>query len=196
MGRPLTEGMATGNSVQLCSNPRSNHITSVVENTRWLFWDHKLLIILYCMNMHTVLCLLFLAALHRATDAIDCTGLPTASIIAPRLQALIDSDGGEGGKQIFVQDGPYFTCQVQGTTMGTYQELSVIMTYTVSNDNAVRVKQFEMVCLAFGSLRYWEQQSGSLANVDNNVDFMNTPTWINCSVCTGAANNDHHCQGE
>ena len=145
--------------------------------------------------MHTVLCLVLLAALHHTTDALNCN-LPTASTIFPRLQALVDSSGGEGGQVISVQDGPYFTCQVQGTTMGTYQQLSVIMTYTVSSDNAIRIKQFELVCLEFGTFRYWEQKSGSLVNLDSNVDFMNIPTWINCSVCTGAANNDHHCQGE
>ena len=129
-------------------------------------------------------------------EATDCTGLPDDDIVDSRLQNLVNTEGGEGGAQIHVQDGPFFTCLVQGTTMGTYQQLSVITTYTVptSSDTSLRVAQFEMDCINFNGGK-WNGRSGSLNTVDGSVDYENIEVRTNCSECTENATNDHHCEG-
>ena len=130
------------------------------------------------------------------TEAVDCTGLPTDTVLSARLMGLIDSSGGEGGETLKqIEDGPFYTCQVQGSTMGTYQMLSVIVTYTITgSDTAVRVGQFELDCLEFNSLFSWEAVSNSLADT-NVVDYVNIAVRTDCSSCTSTASNDHHCQG-
>ena len=102
--------------------------------------------------MKSSILLVLLVLLPLYSEATDCTGLPSNETIILRLQNLVDSEGGEGQQTIAVQDGPFYTCLVQGTTMGTYQELSVIMTYTVptSSDTSVRVSQIEMDCTDIG----------------------------------------------
>ena len=129
-------------------------------------------------------------------EATDCTGLPDDDIVKSRLQNLVSSEGGEGSTDIQVQDGPFHTCLVQGTTMGTYQQLSVIMTYTVpaSSDTSLRVNQFEMNCFNFNN-GFWLERSGSLNTVDGSVDYVNITVLTNCSECTEDATNDHHCEG-
>ena len=140
-----------------------------------------------------VLLLLTLIPLH--TEAVDCTGLPTDTELAARLEGLIDSSGGEGGQTLKqIEDGPFYTCQVQGSTMGTYQMLSVIVTYTITGtDTAVRVRQFELDCLEFDSMFYWEAVANTLAAVS--VDYVNIAVRTDCSSCTNTASNDHNCQG-
>ena len=134
------------------------------------------------------------------SEAVDCTvtGLPTDTALSARLKGLIDNSGGEGGQTLKqIEDGPFYTCQVQGSTMGTYQMLSVIVTYTITGtDTAVRVGQFELDCLEFNSIPYWEAVTNSLATVDSNVvDYVNIAVRTNCSSCTNTASNDHNCQG-
>ena len=135
-----------------------------------------------------------LVLLPLYSEAADCTGLPSDSIVEIRLQNLFNSEGGEGTQTIAVQDGPFYTCLVQGTTMGTYQQLSVIATYTVSGDTSLRVSQIEMDCIdLFGGT--WDGRSGSLNTVDGSVDYENIEVLTNCSECTETATNDHHCEG-
>ena len=135
------------------------------------------------------------------SEAVDCTvtGLPTDTALSARLKGLIDSSGGGEGSETLdqIEDGPFYTCQVQGSTMGTYQLLSVIVTYTITGtDTAVRVGQFEMRCLEFNSMFSWEAVTNSLAAVDSNVvDYVNISVRTNCSSCTNTAGNGHHCQG-
>ena len=108
----------------------------------------------------------------------------------------MDSEGGEGGATISAQDGPYYTCQVQGTIMETYQQLSIIMTYNTNNNAAIRVRQFELDCYDLGNDNSdWDSRSGSLITVGNTVDYMNIAVFTNCSACTGTNTNDNHCQG-
>ena len=149
------------------------------------------------MKSYLLLFLTFcLIPLH--TEAVDCTGLPSNSALSARLKSLIDSSGGEGGETLKqIEDGPFYTCQVQGSTMGTYQMLSVIVTYTITgSDTSIRVGQFELDCLEFNSMFSWEAVSNSLAAVDTNVvDYVNISVRINCSSCTNTASNDHNCQG-
>ena len=141
--------------------------------------------------------LLAISLIPLYTEAGDCTGLPTDTELSARLQAIVDSEGGEGGALLDQVGVPFYTCQVQGSTMGTYQMLSVIVTYTiVGTDTAVRVRQFEMNCLEFNSMFLWDAVSNSLAAVDTNVvDYVNIAVRTDCSSCTNTASNDHNCQG-
>ena len=146
------------------------------------------------MTIHCFLLLLVLLPLH--SEATDCTGLPDDGIVEINLQVLVDSEGGEGDDVIVVQDGPFYTCLVQGTTMGTYQQLSVILAYVVtgSSDTSLRVSRFDMDCIPFDG-GIWVERSGSLNTVDGSVDYENITVLTNCSECTEDATNDHHCQG-
>ena len=149
------------------------------------------------MGMKSYL-LLFLSfcLIPLPTEATDCIGLPTN--LAARLKGLIDNSGGEGGQTLNqIEDGPFYTCQAQGSAVGTYQMLSVIVTYTITGtDTAVRVRQFEMYCLEFNSMFFWDAVANSLAVVDTNVvDYVNIAVRTDCSSCTNTAGNDHHCQG-
>ena len=142
--------------------------------------------------------LLLLTLIPLYTEAVDCTGLPTDTELSARLKSLVDSSGGEGGETLKqIEDGPFYTCQVQGSTMGTYQTLSLIVAYTVTGtDTAVRVGQFELFCLEFDSMFNWEAVINSLAGVDTNfVDYVNIAVRTDCGSCTNTAGNDHHCQG-
>ena len=140
--------------------------------------------------------LLLLTLIPLYTEAADCTGLPTGTDLDNGLQAAINSDVGEGGQLLDqIENGPFYTCQVQGTTVGTYQMLSAIVTYTVGGDSTVRVRQFELNCLEFNSMFSWEAVSGSLAAVDTNVDYVNIAVRTNCGSCSNTASNDHNCQG-
>ena len=146
------------------------------------------------MTIHCLLLLLVLLPLH--SEATDCAGLPDDSTVEYRLQVLFNSEGGEEPQSVLAQDGPFYTCLVQGTTMGTYQQLSVIMTYTVptSSDTSLRVSQFDMDCIPFDG-GIWVERSGSLNTVDGSVDYENIGVLTNCSECTETATNDHHCEG-
>ena len=141
--------------------------------------------------------LLLVAMSFIATDATDCNSIPDSSFLAVRLQALVDSEGGEGANVVItVQDGPFYTCQLQGTTIETYQELSVIMTYTVTGSPELRIRQFELDCVGSGDNTGWDSRSNSLLTIDGNiVDYTNIAVFTNCSSCTGSANNDNHCKG-
>ena len=98
------------------------------------------------MELFYLLLLLVLLPLH--SEAIDCTGLPDdvhCKWQVTELWLILKEE--RDLQTIVVQDGPFYTCLVQGTTMGTYQHLSVIMTYKVpDNDDVLRVRQFEMDC--------------------------------------------------
>ena len=133
------------------------------------------------------------------TEATDCTGLPSNAVLSNGLINALLSGGEDGGVTLDpqIEDGPFYTCQVQGSTMGTYQMLSVIVTYTIAGtDTAVRVGQFELYCSEFNNIVYWEMVPGSLTLVDTNVvDYVNIAVRTDCSSCTSTASNDHHCQG-
>ncbi len=139
--------------------------------------------------------LLAISLLPLHSEAVDCTGVPSNSVLRDRLQALVDSEGGEGGQLLDQIGGPFYTCQVQGSAMGTYHMLSAIVTYNIDGDATVRVRQFEMTCIEFDGVRSWETVTGSLTEVDSSVDYANIAVRTDCSSCINTADNDHHCQG-
>ena len=136
------------------------------------------------------------ATLSVGTKANDCE-LPSKDHLETRLQVLVNGVGGDQNDVIItVQDGPFYTCQVQGTIKGTYQMVSVIMTYTDDSGSPdLRIRQFELECLGSGSTD-WDEVSNSLITIDSNVDYTNIVVFTNCSSCDGSAsNNDNHCVG-
>ena len=68
------------------------------------------------------------------------------------LKALVANGAGEDSASVTVTivSGPFFTCQVQGTAVGTYQEVSLIVIYSSNQDHISAVRQFEMECIDFG----------------------------------------------
>ncbi len=147
-------------------------------------------------QLHQVLFISMFLTLCKNASAIDCIGLPSDASLLGRLQNLVDdSAGGEVGDQVSIVAGPFYTCQVQGTTKGTYQELSAIVEYSIAGSNTVILRQFEMDCISAGMITGWEGRTGSLQTVDGSVDYTNIAVFTNCSSCTSSASNDNHCQG-
>ena len=135
------------------------------------------------------------SAFHN-TLAHDCTGIPSNNFTEAQLQIMLDSIGGEGAETITVESGPNFTCLVQGTIKGTYQELSVMMSYFYADalNMETTVGQFEMDCVSYGGTTDWDSRPGSLVMVSgSNQDSIGL--WKNCSSCTANAGNRNHCQG-
>ena len=143
------------------------------------------------------LSLLFFAfVLPIYSEAVDCPTLPDNTTVENAFKTLLASQGGEGDPaNVFIQDGPYYTCQVQGTTMGTYQEVAVIMTYTTSTDPTTQIGQIAMDCVGSGNNVGWDSRSNSLSKLSSSVDYMNIPLFTNCSSCTIDANNENYCEG-
>ena len=88
--------------------------------------------------------------------------------------------------------GPFFTCRVQGTAVGTYQKVSLIVIYDSSEGHDDAVGQFEMFCFSGG---VWDSVSNSLSTPG--VDYTTISLRTNCSDCvTNSPPNENHCQCE
>ena len=88
----------------------------------------------------------------RSVVAVNCPGLPTTTNdIQPALRTLLANNVGEvpASVTVTIVSGPLFTCQVQGTAVGTYQEVSLIVIYNSSEGHDDAVGQFEMFCVSF-----------------------------------------------
>ena len=127
----------------------------------------------------------------------DCTGLPTINQdIHPALLAFIRNGVGENPDSVTVTivSGPFFTCQVQGTAVGTYQEVSLIVIYDSNEGHDDAVGQFEMRCVEINGNRLWDRDS---VLSTPGVDFTTISLWTNCSSCvTISPPNENHCQRE
>ena len=137
-------------------------------------------VVVYCM-----LCALF----PCFSVAADCT-LPTTNILESLLQDLTT----EGGDQqtVSIESNPFYTCQVQGTTIGTYQQLSVIVQYTVDEDGSIIMsRQFELMCSQGTG---WESVLDSLTTPPLNFVTIGLRTY--CTACSRFAGNDNHCHSE
>ena len=140
--------------------------------------------------------ILLLALLPIYSEAVDCPTLPDTITVENAFKTLFASQGGEGDPDnVFIQEGPYYTCQVQGTTNGTYQEVAVIMTYTTSTDTTTQIGQCVMDCVGSGNNVGWDGRSNSFEELSSSVDYMNIPLFTNCGRCTKDANNENYCQG-
>ena len=142
---------------------------------------------------------LLLVWLHTsAVLANSCVGLPVLSFIGARFQNLLDSTSGEGGQTITAQSVSY-ACQAQGSTMGTYRELSVVIQYTssIDNDASTQTALFDMECILDGgnNLAY-DEVDGSFYDLDaNSVDPATIDLRTDCSSCTGGTAVNDRCDG-
>ena len=132
----------------------------------------------------------------RSIVALNCPGLHTTeNDIQSALETLVANSTSIGENPasltVTIVSDPFFTCQAQGTAAGTYQEVSLIVTYD-SNSNYNAVGQFEMICV---SGERWESVSNILSTPG--VNYTNISLWTNCSECvTSSPPNENHCQCE
>ena len=140
---------------------------------------------------------LLLGDILRNVVSVDCPELPTINNdIQPALRNLVSLNAGEdpGSVTVAIVSGPFFTCQVQGTAVGTYQKVSLIVTYNSNQGDNNAVGQFEMECIDLGgNNRLWDSVSGSLSTPG--VYYTTISLWTNCSDCvTSSPPNENHCQ--
>ena len=130
--------------------------------------------------------------------AVDCSGLPnTATDVQPALRTLLANTVGEDPASITVTilSGPFFTCEVHGTAVGTYQDVSLIAMHTSNQQNHMNVvRQFEMFCVTGG---LWDFASAASGLSTPGVDYTTISLWTNCSDCvSNSPPNENHCQCE
>ena len=137
----------------------------------------------------------------RSVVAVDCPGLPTTiTDIQPALRTLLVANSSsleeDRASVTVIVSVPFFTCQVQGTAVGTYQEVSLIVIYDSQGHNMNNVVgQFEMICIEISGNRLWDIVSNSLSTPG--VDYTTIRLWTNCSKCvTDSPPNKNHCQRE
>ena len=66
----------------------------------------------------------------RNDVAVNCPGLPTTTTdIQPILRNLTSQCEDSASVIDIIVSGPFFTCKVQGTEVGTYQKVSIIVIY-------------------------------------------------------------------
>ena len=132
----------------------------------------------------------------RNVVAVNCPGLPTISTdIQPALRTLVRNSIGDGSVTVTIESGPFFTCQVQGTEVGTYQKVSLIMIYDSSDGDDDAVGQFEMECIEISGNKLWSSVANSLSVPG--VDYTTISFRTDCSDCiTSSPPNENHCQCE
>ena len=149
---------------------------------------------MFCLTIMVFL----LGDILRNVVSVNCPGLPTTTTdIQPALRNLVANNVGEDPASVTVTivSGPFFTCQVQGTEIGTYQDVSLIVIYDSSASHNDAVGQFEMICVEINGNRLWDYVSGSLSTPG--VDYTTISLWTNCSDCvTTNPPNENHCQCE
>ena len=141
-----------------------------------------------CLNLIVFL----LGDILRSVVAVNCPGLPTTSNIQQALETLVANSTSVREHErvtVTIMSGPFFTCQVQGTKVGTYQEVSLIVFYNSNQGN--NISQFEMFCVSDGQWGYVDSFSTP------GVDYTSISLWTNCSECVSNISlNENHCQCE
>ena len=143
-------------------------------------------------NIIIVLVILFLYEVIT-TNAQECDTLQSDSTLESNLQSLLTSEEGE------VVINPnlltvMYTCMAQGMTMGSYREVSVIVTYD-NVANSPQSRQFDLECvLGKGVTLGWQGIGSSLDFAPSGFETLETRT--NCSQCRRDANNDYDCEGK
>lgn len=95
----------------------------------------------------------------NAIGLVDCEGLPDLGTLGTQLDRLVtQSNESIISTGVSSYSALEYTCQVQGTALGTYREVSVIMEYS-DESGASEVVQFEMSCLDFDG--NWDAQLDS-----------------------------------
>ena len=99
--------------------------------------------------LYLTLMVFLLGDILRNVVAVKSPGLPTTSTdIQPALRGLVANSIGENPADVTVtiESGPVFTCHVQGTAVGTYQEVPLIVIYDSNKGHNDVAGQFEMRC--------------------------------------------------
>ena len=143
-------------------------------------------------NIISVLVILFLYEVIT-TNAQECDTLPSDSILESNLLSLLVSEGGEDPSIDPNLLTVMYTCMAQGMTMGSYREVSVIVTYN-NVANSAQSRQFDLQCVLSGGNTGWQGIGGSLDSAPSGFETLETRT--NCSQCSIVANNDHDCVGK
>ena len=138
------------------------------------------------VHIISVLVILFLNEVIT-TNAQECDTLPSDSLLEVNLQALLISEAGESPDINPNLLTVIYTCM----SMGSYREVSVIVTY--DNVNNTQARQFDLECVSAGGTSGWQGIGGSLDVAPAGFETLETRT--NCSQCRTFANNDYDCVG-
>ena len=146
-----------------------------------------------CLNLMVFL----LGDILRNAVAVNCSELPTTTTdIQPALKNLVANSVGEDLDKVtvIIVSGP-FICLVQGTEVGTYQEVSIIVIFHSNQGHNNAVRQFEMRCVEIDRNISWISVDGSLNTPG--VDYTTISLWTNCSDCViSSPPNKNHRQCE
>ena len=113
--------------------------------------------------------------------------LPTEAQIASNIQSLLQSSDASNTAPVSISSFQY-TCQVQGNRRDTYNQLSIIATFT-NSVTGTRTRHFQLVCQG----NQWDPRlSDGLETPPNNFQSLSTRT--DCRQCTNAFGDDHHCR--
>ena len=143
-------------------------------------------------NIISVLVILFLYEVI-STNTQECDTLPSDSTLESNLMSLLTGEGGEDPSIDPNLLAVMYTCMAQGMTMGSYREVSVVVTYN-NVVNSPQSIQFDLECVSSGGFTGWQGIGGSLDSALSS--FENLETRTNCSQCRRNANNDHNCVGK
>ena len=128
------------------------------------------------------------------TNAQECDTLPSDSTLENNLQSLLISEAGEDPSINPNLLSVMYTCMAQGMTMGSYRDVSVIVTYN-NVANSLQSRQFDFECVSGGGGTLgWQSIGGSLDSAPSGFETFETRT--NCSQCRRNANNDYDCVGK
>ncbi len=145
-------------------------------------------IILHYTTVHT-----------NAQDVVpsECIGLPDSATLINLLQELVDNNTkGNHETIVAIQNGLYYTCQVNGTTMELFRELSVILGYIdLNGSDSIILVQFELICIDANTDNvtdnFWINADSNIKELNNTSEFYATLGLLtNCTYCTSS---DHHC---
>ena len=137
-----------------------------------------------------ILCVLF--TVGNAQDT-ECDTLPSNSTVWINLETLLVGEGGEDPSIDPNLLTVMYTCMAQGMTMGSYREVSVIVTYN-NVPNSPQSRQFDLECVSSGENLGWQSIGGSFDSAPSGFETLETRT--NCSRCRRFANNDYDCVGK
>ena len=137
-----------------------------------------------------ILCVLF--SVGKAQ--IECATLPSDATVDSNLQNFLDSEAGESNSIDPNVLTVMYTCMAQGMTMGSYREVSVIVTYN-NVPNSPQSRQFDLQCvLGGGGSPGWQARPNSFESAPDGYETLETRT--NCSECRETDDNDQNCVGK
>ena len=97
------------------------------------------------MNIISVLVILFLNEVIT-TNTQECDTLPSDSTLESNLLSLLTGEDPSIEPNLLTV---MYTCMAQGMTMGSYREVSVIVTYN-NVANSPQSRQFDLECVSGG----------------------------------------------